>query len=101
MAPILEPELKMPVARALSFLGNHSAVVLIAAGKLPDSVKPKAALATKKPRVDFTKACPIAAILQATIATAYPSLLPHLSIRRPTPSSPMAYDTWKAMTRLL
>src|SRR3954463_3703579 len=36
-APMFVPELKMPVANARSRLGNHSAVVLIAAGKLPDS----------------------------------------------------------------
>jgi len=36
-APILAPELKIPVAKALSFFGNHSATVLMAAGKLPDS----------------------------------------------------------------
>jgi len=35
MAPMFEPELNIPVAKALSFLGNHSATVLIAAGKFP------------------------------------------------------------------
>ena len=48
IAPILAPELNKPVAKALSFLGNHSAIVLIAAGKFPASVKPKAALAAEK-----------------------------------------------------
>ena len=43
MAPTFEPELKMPVARARSFLGNHSATVLIAAGKFPASPTPSAA----------------------------------------------------------
>ena len=32
MAPKLVPELKIPVAKARSFLGNHSAVALIAIG---------------------------------------------------------------------
>ena len=32
VAPILVPELKMPVAKARSFRGNHSATALIAAG---------------------------------------------------------------------
>src|SRR5580704_16531153 len=41
IAPTLVPLLKMPVARARSFLGNHSATVLIAAGKLPDSPRPR------------------------------------------------------------
>src|SRR6059036_2197996 len=44
-APMFVPELKIPVASARSFLGNHSATVLIAAGKLPDSPIPSAALA--------------------------------------------------------
>jgi len=35
IAPMLAPELKMPVASARSFLGKHSAVVLMDAGKLP------------------------------------------------------------------
>src|SRR5436190_23232166 len=55
IAPILAPELNMPVAKALSFLGNHSATVLIAAGKLPDSVTPNAPLTTWKPRTEFTR----------------------------------------------
>ena len=45
IAPILEPALNTPVANARSFFGNHSATVLIAAGKLPDSVRPRNARA--------------------------------------------------------
>src|ERR1043166_6217762 len=48
-APMFVPELKMPVASARSFLGNHSATVLIAAGKLPASPLPRNARATPKP----------------------------------------------------
>ena len=51
IAPMLVPELKIPVASARSFLGNHSAVALMAAGKFPDSVTPKAARAIKNPPV--------------------------------------------------
>ena len=40
MAPILVPELNIPVARALSRLGNHSATVLMEAGKFADSPTP-------------------------------------------------------------
>ena len=40
-APMLVPELKMPVASARSRFGNHSATVLIAAGKLPASPMPE------------------------------------------------------------
>src|SRR4029079_13629597 len=64
IAPMFVPELKIPVANALSRLGNHSAIALIADGKFPDSVKPKKPLATKNPVVLFTSACPIAATLQ-------------------------------------
>ena len=38
IAPIFDPELKIPVARALSFLGNHSAVALIAAGSVTNGI---------------------------------------------------------------
>src|SRR5437762_6468869 len=48
-APTFVPELKMPVARARSFLGNHSATVLIEAGKAPDSPRPSAKRASAKP----------------------------------------------------
>src|SRR5215472_14498485 len=40
IAPTLVPALKIPVASARSRAGNHSATVLIADGKLPDSPKP-------------------------------------------------------------
>ena len=34
---MVDPALKIDVAKARSFLGKYSAVTLIAAGKLPDS----------------------------------------------------------------
>ena len=40
IAPTFEPALKMPVAKARSFFGNHSATVLIAAGKFPPASWP-------------------------------------------------------------
>ena len=49
-APIFAPELKIPVASARSFFGNHSAVALIAAGKFPDSLRPRKPRATPKPK---------------------------------------------------
>jgi hypothetical protein len=61
MAPTLEPALKMPVAVARSFLGNHSAVVLIAAGKLPASPMPSANRAAMKLSVPRASACAAAA----------------------------------------
>src|ERR1700734_3801554 len=48
-AETLEPELKRPVARARSSEGNHSVVALMAAGKLPDSPRPRRARQIMKP----------------------------------------------------
>src|ERR1017187_5615991 len=41
-APMFDPELNNPVAKARSRLGNHSAIVLTAAGKLLASPTPRA-----------------------------------------------------------
>ncbi len=48
-AEALEPELKRPIARARSSEGNHSVVALMAAGKLPDSPRPRKMRAMQKP----------------------------------------------------
>src|SRR5277367_4489692 len=48
-AEALEPELKMPMALARSSAGNHSVVALMAAGKLPDSPRPRRARQIMKP----------------------------------------------------
>src|SRR5271154_5973790 len=48
-AEAFEPELKRPVARARSSEGNHSVVALMAAGKLPDSPRPRKMRAMQKP----------------------------------------------------
>ena len=47
-APIEAPALNMDVAKALSFLGQYSAVVLMAAGKLPASQRARMLRATRK-----------------------------------------------------
>ena len=63
-APMFVPELKMPVAKARSFFGNHSAVALIAAGKLPPSPSPSRKRAMAKPAaapVSITKLRPVEA----------------------------------------
>src|ERR1700684_3388153 len=70
MAPILAPALKIPVASARSFFGNHSATVLMLAGKTPDSPRPNADRATRKLVKELPRACPIEARLQKTIAKA-------------------------------
>ena len=90
MAPILAPELKRPVAKARSLRGNHSATVLIAAGKLPASVTPRAARATENPNTLLAAACKTAAILHKPVAQAYPFLVPTLSINLPANNKPIA-----------
>src|SRR5580704_1860559 len=67
MAPTPAPELKMPVASARSFGGNHSAVALIAAGKFPLSPRPRKNRATPNPKTDVTRACPIAERLHTAV----------------------------------
>ena len=76
MDATLVPALKIPVAKARSRLGNHSATLLMAAGKLPDSPKPS--MARQKPRSTVWRARPwkAAAADHQMIATEYPSLVP-------------------------
>ena len=52
IAPTLAPELKIPVANDLSFLGKYSAVALIAAGKLPASPNANTARDIIKPKIE-------------------------------------------------
>ena len=49
------PELKMPTALARSSVGNHSVVALMAAGKLPDSPRPRKMRAMQKPTTEVTR----------------------------------------------
>src|SRR5450432_916085 len=90
MAAIFVPLLKIPVANARSFLGNHSATDLIAAGKLPDSPRPSAVLAIPNPSVLDAIECNIAATLHIIIEIVYPSRVPILSINLPNNKSPNA-----------
>src|SRR5450759_426995 len=68
IAPIVDPELKSPVAKALSFLGNHSATLFTAAGKLADSPNPRAKRAVAKQPTPLAAACAMPEILHTTIA---------------------------------
>src|SRR5213076_2596986 len=47
IAPVFVPALKIPVASARSFLGNHSATALMAPGKFADSATPSRARAAE------------------------------------------------------
>ena len=54
-APTLAPALKMPVASARSFAGNHSVTDLRPAGKLPLSPMPRMKRATENWNAEPTK----------------------------------------------
>src|ERR1044071_7097912 len=71
-APTLVPALKIPVASARSRLGNHSATVLTAPGKFPDSPTPSSARAALKPATVRASAWAIAATLHTTMAREKP-----------------------------
>src|SRR5258705_11727304 len=64
MAPALVPALKIPVARARSFFGNHSATHLMLSGKTPASPKPSAKRAAAKLAKEPTAGCAMGAGLQ-------------------------------------
>ena len=64
MMPTLEPALNRPVAKLRSFRGNHSATVLMAAGKLPASPRPRRKRDTDMPPTELTRPWPAAATLQ-------------------------------------
>src|ERR1700761_6835678 len=89
-APILAPELKIPVASARSRLGNHSATDLMAAGKFPDSPNPNPDRAIVKPKVFPVSACAMAKTLQMIMEMTYPNLEPTLSTIQPKASRPNA-----------
>ena len=52
--PIAAPELKIPCAKALSLVGNHSAFPFVAPGQLPASATPK--MARKIPKLRIPRA---------------------------------------------
>ena len=116
-APILVPALNRPVANARSRRGNHSATVLIAAGKLPDSPSPSRKRTNRKPATDDEYASPkppsmnatagpmrvasavaIAASDQTISASENPLRVPSRSMMRPANRKPIAYASWKAKT---
>src|SRR2546428_13542483 len=56
IAPTFVPALKMPVANARSFFGNHSATVLIEAGKVSDLPRPQPKSAKVKGKKEMATA---------------------------------------------
>src|SRR5207247_10097581 len=90
IAPVFVPALKMPVARARSLLGNHSATALMAPGKFADSATPSRARAPENRAVVRANACAVAARLHATTAAAKPRRPPIRSNSRPAARNPKA-----------
>src|SRR5262245_3866275 len=98
ITPTLVPELKMPVASARSFCGNHMATALIEAGKLAASATPRQKRTTTKPMTEATRPCAAAASDQTMSAIARLFLTPNLSMNTPTIEGNAAYAPTKANT---
>ena len=81
ITPTLVPELKMPVASARSFCGNHIATALMDAGKLAASARPSTKRTIMKPSTVATRPCAAAAIDQRISAPASAFLTPNLSTK--------------------
>src|SRR5258707_6090533 len=79
IAPMLVPALKIPVDKARSFFGNHSATALMLAGKTAASPKPRAIRENAKHRQGLPNAGPIQGKVQETIRTALTNFLPRPS----------------------
>ena len=85
IAPAFEPLLKMAVASARSRFGNHSATVLIEAGKFPASPTANKLRIKTWRMIKFpTNALAIPKMDQSVSESARPSLVPILSITHPT-----------------
>ena len=90
MLPMLAPELKRPVASARSRLGNHSATVLMQAGKLADSPMPSRNMAMIRVTTEVAAPGPMAAMLQRTMAMENALRMPSWSVSLPAIRKPMA-----------
>ena len=68
---------------ALSFEGNHSALLLVAPGQLPASLNPNMALNTLKEAIVLENACKAIDKLHALIEATIPHFVPIASIILP------------------
>src|SRR5213075_954599 len=89
------PAPNIPWAIALSFGGNHSALLFVAPGQLPASLMPKKDLNILNDPIDLAIACKAMDILQAEMETTMPILVPIASINLPVTLCPIAYATIK------
>ncbi len=91
IAPTFEPALKMPVANARSRDGNHSATVLIDAGKVARLAEAEREARDAESGAPSARApCAIADRLQTTIEPANPRRVPKRSMIRPANRKPSA-----------
>src|SRR5688572_16196560 len=97
MTPMLVPELKMPVAKARSFCGNHMATALMEAGKLAASANPSTKRTMTNPSTVATRPCAAAAIDQMISAQAKAFFTPTLSMMMPMTDGNIAYANVKAV----
>ena len=91
ITPTLVPELKMPVASARSFCGNHIATALMDAGKLAASATPRMKRMMMKPMTVATRPCPAAATDQRISAIASAFFTPKRSTNTPMGDGNAAY----------
>src|ERR1700712_983967 len=73
-AEALAPELKRPKGLPRSAVGNHSLTALMAAGKLPDSPRPRKMRAIQNPMTEVTSEWLIEARPQMRMAMGEPAL---------------------------
>ena len=90
MLPMLAPLLNIPKARARSFFGNHSATVLLHAGKLAASPSPRKNIAKQNVQTPVAAPGVMAARLQSPMASAKPLRVPNRSVSHPAVTNPMA-----------
>ena len=81
--PIEAPPLKIAIAIARSFCGNHSAITFAAPGQFPASPNPRKNEQTAKLTIPTRNACAIAATHHTTIDTLNPIRAPNRSYSRP------------------
>jgi hypothetical protein len=94
------PALKMPVAKARSFFGNHSVTALMPPGKPPPSPTPSRIRTRMKCVIERAAAWAMCASVQSVNATARPSFAPMRSTKRPKNRYDSAYAAWNQVTML-
>src|SRR3984885_2088310 len=90
--PTLEPLSKMATARLRSWLGNHSATVLLAAGQLKPSPTPSRKRNDANPKTVLANPVRIFVTDQKMTARAKPSRVPTASRKMPPRSQVAAYE---------